>query len=90
MLKLHHELQMHQVELEMQNTELRQTRDQLEEALGQYTDLYDFAPVGYLTLDREGTISRVNFTAAGLMGLDRSRLVGRRFRSLVVGEARAT
>ena len=87
-LKLHHELQVHQVELEMQNTELRQTRGQLEEALGQYTDLYDFAPVGYITLDREGTISRVNFTAAGLMGLDRSRLVGRRFGSLVVGEAR--
>ncbi|MBC8017193.1 MAG: hypothetical protein H7X83_01565 [Verrucomicrobia bacterium] len=88
--KLYHELQVHQVELEMQNTELRHTRDQLEEALEQYTDLYDFAPVGYLTLDREGTISRVNFTAAGLMGLDRSRLVGRLFGSLVVGEARPT
>ena len=86
--KLHHELQVHQVELEMQNAELRQARDQLEVALEQYTDLYDFAPVGYLTLDREGTISRVNFTAAGLVGLERSQLVGRRFGLFVVNEAR--
>jgi PAS domain S-box-containing protein len=76
---LRHELQVHQVELEMQNAELRQTKNDLETALEQYTDLYDFAPVGYFTLDREGIISRVNFTAAGLMGLERSRLVGRRF-----------
>ncbi|MBK5275184.1 MAG: response regulator [Desulfuromonadales bacterium] len=87
-LKLLHELQVHQIELEMQNAELRQAREQLEEALEQYTDLYDFAPVGYFTLDREGTINRVNFTAADLVGLERSRLVGRRFGYCVVGEAR--
>jgi PAS domain S-box-containing protein len=78
-LKLRHELQVHQVELEMQNAELRLARDELESALEQYTDLYDFAPSGYFTLDREGTINRVNFTAAGLIGLERSRLVGRCF-----------
>jgi signal transduction histidine kinase/PAS domain-containing protein/ActR/RegA family two-component response regulator len=87
-LKLLYELQVHQVELEMQNAELRQARDKLESALEQYTDLYDFAPVGYLTLDREGTISRVNFKAAGFLGVDRSRLVGRRFESSVGGEER--
>jgi PAS domain S-box-containing protein len=90
-LKLLHELQVHQVELEMQNAELCQTRDKLETALEQYTDLYDFAPVGYVTLDRDGTISRINFTAADLIGLERSRLVGRRFGSFVIGEeARST
>ena len=87
--KLLHELQVHQIELEMQNAELRQTRDKLEVALEQqYVDLYYSAPVGYLNVDREGTISRVNFTAADLVGLDRSRLVGRRFESLVGGETR--
>jgi PAS domain-containing protein len=88
--KLHHELQVHQIEMEMQNAELRQARYQLEEALEQYTDIYDFAPVGYLTLDREGTISKLNFAAAGLVGLERSRLVGRRFGSLVGVKARPT
>jgi len=72
--KLRHELQVHQVELELQNAELRLARDELESALGQYTDLYDFAPIGYFTLDRAGTISRVNFMAAGLIGLERSYL----------------
>jgi PAS domain S-box-containing protein len=86
--KLLHELQVHQIELEMQNAELRQAREVEAAALEQYTDLYEFAPVGYFTLDREGTISRVNFTAAGLVGLERSRLVGRRFVSLVGAEAR--
>lgn len=82
--KLHHELQVHQIELEMQNSELRQARDHLEEALEQYTDIYDFAPLGYLTLDREGTIIKVNFTAAGLVGLEHSRLVGRHFERIFV------
>jgi PAS domain S-box-containing protein len=83
-LKLQHELQVHRIELEMQNVELRQARDELEAALGQYTDLYEFAPVGYFTLDREGTIRRVNFTSSGLVGLERSRLIGRRFGFFVV------
>jgi len=65
-LRLHHELQVHQVELEMQNAELRQTRDDLEKALEEYTDLYDFAPVGYFTLDRKGDTRNVNLTGARL------------------------
>jgi signal transduction histidine kinase len=72
----------------MQNAELRQARDDLDTALEEYTDLYDFAPVGYFTLDRKETIRRVNLTGAGLVGIERSRLVGRRFGLFVINEAR--
>jgi PAS domain S-box-containing protein len=89
-LRLQHELQVHQIELEMQNAELRQIRDELETALGKYTDLYDFAPVGYFTLDRKGTIRGVNLTGAGLVGVVRSRLVGQRFGLFVTDEFRPT
>ena len=77
--RLCHELQVHQVELELQNAELRQTRDQLEAALENYTDLYDFAPVGYFTLAADGTIQAVNLTGASLVGIERSKLVGQSF-----------
>jgi PAS domain S-box-containing protein len=81
--RLLHELQVHQIELEMQNVELRQARDELETALGKYTDLYDFAPVGYFTLDREGIIRAVNLRGASLLGIERSRLLGRRLEPIV-------
>jgi PAS domain S-box-containing protein len=87
-LRFHHELQVHRVELEMQNAELRQARDELETALEKCTDLYDFAPVSYFTLDRNGTIRSVNLTGAGLVGVERSRLVGRHFELFVTDEAR--
>jgi PAS domain S-box-containing protein len=74
--RLVHELQVHQVELEMQNEELVQARAGLEEALGKYTDLYDFAPIGYVTFGRDGTIRQVNLTGARLLGVERARLVG--------------
>lgn len=86
--KLIHELQIHQVELEMQNDALRQVRDEAEKALERYADLYDFAPVGYLTLAPDGTIRAANLTGAGLLGVERSRLVGRRFGQFVAVEAR--
>ena len=77
--RLVHELQVHQVELEMQNDELQQTRNATEAGLEKYSDLYDFAPVGYVTLDREGTIREANLASASLLGIERSRLVKRRF-----------
>jgi len=87
--RLLHELEVHQIELEMQNAELHQAREEMEEVLGKYTDLYDFAPVGYFTLDRNGVIRAVNLAGAALLGLDRSRLLGRSFESFIVSGARA-
>jgi signal transduction histidine kinase/CheY-like chemotaxis protein len=77
--RLVHELQVHQIELEMQNEELQKARDEMEAGLEKYSDLYDFAPVGYLTLDREGTIREANLTSTSLLGIERSRLLKRRF-----------
>jgi len=70
--RLVHELQVHQIELEMQNEELQQSHAQVETLLAQYTDLYDLAPAGYLTFDREGAIRQVNLTGARLFGVERS------------------
>jgi len=83
-----HELQVHQIELEMQNDELRRDQLEIEEAHERQVDLYDFAPVGYLTLDPKGVITGANLTAATLLGKERKLLVGRRFASAVcVGNA---
>jgi nitrogen-specific signal transduction histidine kinase len=84
-----HELEVRQHELEMQNAELRQTRDGLEIALDKYTDLYNFAPVGYLTLDQDGIIGAANFTAASHFGVGRNRLLGQRFESIIAPGSRA-
>ena len=67
-LRLLHELQVHQIELEMQNAELRRARDEFETALEKYTDLYDFAPVGYFTLDRNGAILQRTLPALASWG----------------------
>ena len=87
--RLVHELQVHQIELEMQNEELRQSRAEVETGLERYTELYDFAPVGYLTLGRDGAIRQVNLTGARLLGVDRARLPGRRFGVFVGAPDRA-
>ncbi|MFO7715796.1 LuxR C-terminal-related transcriptional regulator [Desulfosarcina sp.] len=76
--RLVHQLQVHQIELEMQNEELRESRAQLEELLERYGELYDFAPVGYLTLGRNGTIQQVNLAGAHILGVARTGLQGRR------------
>lgn len=86
--RLIHELHVHQIELEMQNAELRQARDELEVALDNYTDLYDFAPSSYFTFTATGTILQANLTGASLVGIERSRLVGQSFENLVSAEFR--
>jgi PAS domain S-box-containing protein len=78
-----HGLQVHQVELEVQNEELRRTQQRLEEAVAKYEDRYDWCPVGHVSLDGRGTIREINLTAANFLGLDRSRLIGSAFASYV-------
>lgn len=75
--RLLHELQVHQIELEMQNAELAESRDRMESLLEKFTDLYDFAPIGYFSLDQQGHIIAVNLTGASLLGTERSALVKR-------------
>jgi len=70
-----HELRVHQVELEMQNEELRRTQVELEASQTRYFDLYDLAPVGYLTLSEHGLILQTNLSAATLLGVPRGTLV---------------
>ncbi|MBL9167657.1 MAG: response regulator [Verrucomicrobiales bacterium] len=77
--KLIHELQVHQIELEMQQEELTHTCDRLELEREKYSDLYDFAPVSYLSLDREGGIAEVNLTCTRLLETERSKLLHRPF-----------
>lgn len=84
--RLVHHMRVYQLELEMQNEELRRSRTEIERVLERYTDLYDFAPVGYATLDRDGTIRAANLTGAELLGFERSALIGRRFGPLVAAE----
>jgi len=74
-----HELGTHQIELEMQNEELRKTRDELEKSRNQYFELYDFAPVGYFTIDAQGLIEGVNLTGSHMLGIERGSLLKRPF-----------
>ncbi|MFA4849220.1 MAG: PAS domain-containing sensor histidine kinase [Methanoregula sp.] len=84
--KLIHELQVHQIELETQAEELRRAHLELEESRDQYLDLYDFAPLGYLTLTDKALISQGNLSAANLLGIDRSTMINARFRKWIVVE----
>jgi len=82
--KLLHDLQVHQIELEMQNEELRRTQELLEESRDRYVDLYEFAPVGYLMLSSDAKIVSINLTGAGLLGEERKKLLQRRFAHMVL------
>ena len=72
-----HELQVHKIELEMQNEELRRSQVELEEAKARYFDLYNLAPVGYVTINGEGVISEANLAAADLLGVVLRELIQR-------------
>ena len=84
--KLLHELQVHQIELEMQNESLRQSEYALAESLNHYNDFYDFAPVGFITLSREVLITEINHTGTKLLGDERRNLLQRRFAPFVAPE----
>jgi PAS domain S-box-containing protein len=88
--RLLHELQVHQIELELQNSELQEARDRAETLLETYTDLYDFAPVGYLSIDEQGLILEVNLTGAALLGVERSRLINHGFQGFIDLPSRMT
>lgn len=77
------ELLIHKVELEVQLEELKRANIAMEEARDRYLDLYEFSPVGYLTVTRVGLVSQLNLTAAGLLGVDRLQLLNCRFWNLV-------
>jgi two-component system, chemotaxis family, sensor kinase Cph1 len=78
-----HELRVHQTELEMQNDELRRTQLALEESRDRYVDLYEFAPVGYLILSKADEIAKINLTGATMLGVDRAKVISRRFTTFV-------
>ncbi len=78
-----HELQVHQMELEIQNEDLRQAQIELADSRDRYSDLYEFAPVGYLTLDRKGQILQANLGAADMLGIVRHQLLGTNFAEVV-------
>jgi PAS domain S-box-containing protein len=86
--RLLHELEVHRIELEMQNAELQKTRDELEVALEKFTDLYDFAPVGYLSVDESGAILEANLKSASMLNMERSGLVNRSLLNFVAETSR--
>jgi len=85
--RLLHELQVHQIELEMQNEELRRANEIAETALRKFTLLYDFAPLGYFTLNHNGNIQDLNFTGAEILGDKRFSLLNSNFKLFVSSES---
>jgi PAS domain S-box-containing protein len=81
-----HELRVHQIELEMQNEELRRTGVELDASRACYFDLYDLAPTGYVTISKPGLILEANLTATTLLGVDRGVLVGRPISPFILKE----
>jgi PAS domain S-box-containing protein len=83
-----HELRVHQIELEMQNDALRDAQAELVESNSRYIDLYDFAPVGYLTIDEKFIILEANLTMSKLMGIEKAGFVGQSFLSYIAPKDR--
>ena len=78
-LKLIHELELHQIELELQNEELLLAKEQAEIAIDKYTELYDFAPSGYFILSETGKVLDANLTGSNMLGKVRSKLINSQF-----------
>ncbi|HXX53828.1 MAG TPA: PAS domain-containing protein, partial [Thermodesulfovibrionales bacterium] len=84
MKRLFHELETHQVELEIQNQGLREAQTEVEASRRKYAELYHFAPVGYFTLDKNGIILEVNVTGAAMLGVSNRLLAGKPFSHFIV------
>jgi len=82
------ELQVYQIKLEMRNEELRRSQVELAESRDRFNYLYDFAPVGYVTLDSTGTLLEANLTLATMLGVERGKLVGSTYTSLVAQDSK--
>jgi PAS domain S-box-containing protein len=83
-----HEVEVHRIELEMQNQQLREALEELTASRNQFADLYEFAPCAYLTLRADGSLSKINGAGASLLGEDRAQLIGRHFALLIAGPDR--
>src|SRR5262245_8655072 len=81
--ELLHELQVHQEELAAQNNQLIETQHALEETRDRYVALYDFAPIGYMTMDKSGMVREINLTGAALLRRERNRIIGIPFNGFV-------
>jgi PAS domain S-box-containing protein len=88
MARVMHELKVHQVELEMQNEELREARDELEANVELFVELYEFAPVGYFSVSAEGMIRQLNFMGARMLGRERALLIDCSFTHFVSNRRR--
>ena len=86
MRHLIHELRVHQIELEMQNEEVHRIQLELEASRNRYSELYDFSPVGHLTLSEKGQILEANLTICSMLGVERSRLIGKPLYSYITKE----
>jgi PAS domain S-box-containing protein len=82
-MNLFHEIEVHQIELEMQNQELREAQQRLEEVRDQYANLFDFAPVGYILVNEKGVVTNINLTGCNLIGIDRIKIKGKPFSMFV-------
>lgn len=87
-MRMLHELNLYQVELELQNRELREAQLELEETRGRYVDIYDFAPLAYFTFDAHGSILELNLAGAALLGKDRLSLLGTSFVNFIARHER--
>jgi PAS domain-containing protein len=88
-LKVFYELQVYQIELEMQNEELKAAKEKAEQAEKKYTELYESAPSGYVTLSKEGDILELNNSAAELLHKERTMLINNRLAFFISEDTRA-